>query len=162
MADAPGSPLWPGLWSDPDLSGQVLALFRGQRDHKQGLRGAQQSSRTAANASVTELHISEAGDLQTLAELRLHERFPNAASIKLGSWSSDDPACGVEQLTDFALLTLSRLPSLARLELDSLKGLPGSSVSQALTLCPQLQDLTMPMGEWPVQAASCSCLGHAD
>jgi hypothetical protein len=161
MAAAPGTPLWPGLWSDPDLSGQVLALFHGQHDHKQGLRGAQQSSRTATNASVTQLHISEAGDLRTLAELRLHERFPNAASITLGNWFAD-PACGVEQLTAFALLTLSRLPSLARLDLDSLTGLPGSSVAQALTLCPQLRALDMPRGGWPAQAATCGCAGHAN
>jgi hypothetical protein len=140
----------------------VLALFRGQHGHhKRALRGAQQSSRTAANASVTELRISEAGDLLTLAGLRLHERFPNTASVTLCD-SFNNPACGVEQLADFALLTLSRLPSLASLNLSSCTGLRGSSAAQALTLCQQLQDLTMPMGGWPVQAATCSCPGHAD
>jgi hypothetical protein len=162
MAATPGSPLWPGLWSDQDLSGQHLAVPRPARPSSTGQAAAArrpaEQPHCHQNASVTQLKISKAGDLRTLAELRLHERFPNAASITLYDSSSDTPACGVEQLTDFALLTLSRLPSLARLVIYSCAGLRGSSAAQALTLCPQLQDLTMPRGGWPAKAATYSCV----
>lgn len=134
------------FWSSaPDNAALVLQLCN--RKDKNGLRGASTDCRTATNASVVTVIISEEGDLKHLVQLRLHERFPNLANLVLQDGMGGSRRV-VRSITSFADVTLSRLRRLESVDLSKCKELDIASAARALLAsCPRLQELIMPQGE---------------
>jgi hypothetical protein len=143
--------LWPYLWEGAqDLSTLVTSDFK--RKDKEGLRGASRAGRTAANDAVSKVEISEEVDLRALPQLRLHERFPNLASVALKGKPKIVVAATFNR---FAYETLSKLSKLTSLDLQYCKALDAVSACAALVQCSQLQELRLPSGK-DTSASICS------
>jgi hypothetical protein len=135
--------LWPYLWAcAQDVSTLVTSDF--ERKDKEGLRGASRAGRTAVNATVSKLEISEEKDLRDLPQLRLHERFPRLASVAL---KGKRKSFSATTFNLFASETLSKLSKLTSLDLSHCNDLDAAPTCAALVRCPQLQELTLPEGE---------------
>lgn len=140
--DARPDSLWPELWEGPhEISSIVIAEFK--RKDKERLRGASRSARTAVNATVSKVEIVKEEDLRDLPPLRLEERFPRLASVALRGY----PQRPIDtSFTQFALHTLSKLPSLTAMKLSCCKRLENVSACEALLQCPQVEELTLDKG----------------
>lgn len=136
---------WSSFWAPPlDVPGLVLKHFDGK--DKKGFRGASANSRTAVNAGVTKAVIDSQDDLQRLADLKLHERFPNLASIVLTDGPSSDSSKVVRSIVDFVVVILSKLPSLSSVDLTSCRELDTAGAALALASCTNLSEVRMPDG----------------
>lgn len=145
MDDQEAERKWSSLWSG---SADVPSLVLGRFNHKdkKSLRGTSANCRTAVNAVVRKAVISTRDDLLRLAELQLHERFPNLDSAVLKDGDTSGGKKVVRSIVDFVVASLSKIPSLKSIDLTRCTKLDVSGAVLALASCPNLQEIMMPSG----------------